>query len=201
MSPRTENRCIKARADDVSGGVTVCLEAEPESSGSESLCSRCDIESCVTWMLDKEFWGKSGAVAWLFHYLQSVKWLKSIITKWRWCCKNTRVDMCACYAHRTTDAVKMSEQTDQSLKPDVMLGSNSFSWIQISDLCLCQMSLHANVSLLSYLAHMPLDFFLSSHSSILWCSLCSLCLLPWCYHHQSGVTTVSLTVLCFHCGV
>lgn len=28
------------------------------------------------------------------------------------------------------------------------------------------------------------------------CSPCSLCLLPCCYHYQSGVTTVSLTVLC-----
>lgn len=33
------------------------------------------------------------------------------------------------------------------------------------------------------------------------CSLCQFCLLPCCYQYQSDVTTVSLTGLCFHCGV
>lgn len=32
------------------------------------------------------------------------------------------------------------------------------------------------------------------------CCLCRFPLLPGCYHYQSGVTTVSMTVLCFRCG-
>lgn len=45
-----------------------------------------------------------------------------------------------------------------------------------------------------YLEHMQFDFLMSDHSGILW-------VLSSCYHQQAGVTTVFLTVFCFHSGV